>query len=345
MYRPALAAHQLVSMGSKMDSNFLLQSCLHGMLELPVSLTGWQAEVVEKDGGEFSSKSLLLQAGPLQMTVSSSNKSLVVMGENPVGCQSFLVQLTNVGPYVVYGNEVSSQEIATKSAELDAVTPAGVRVVDMSIQWDYFDELQERWECESLFDNLRNGGAFRPAVDSLNTLKAELVDVFAHVCKNPDPSLFYHIREDVLTAFSECVFSTCPGRSSASLGSRKRTVKQAVEYVRSNELVDMTVPDIARAASVSERTLQYAFRQQLGITPKGFLKRYRLHGIHRDLRKSEGGSVTSIARQWGFWHMGQLGVDYKRLFGEPPSKTLRKMPRKAQFLVPPAAMTDFGRMQ
>lgn len=35
-------------------------------------------------------------------------------------------------------------------------------------------------------------------------------------------------------------------------------------------------------------------------------------------------SVTALATRWGFWHMGQFTKDYKRLFAELPSETLKK---------------------
>jgi AraC family ethanolamine operon transcriptional activator len=35
--------------------------------------------------------------------------------------------------------------------------------------------------------------------------------------------------------------------------------------------------------------------------------------------------ITAIAIHRGFWHMSQLTADYKRLFGETPSQTLRRV--------------------
>ena len=34
-------------------------------------------------------------------------------------------------------------------------------------------------------------------------------------------------------------------------------------------------------------------------------------------------TVSEIARQHGFWHMGQFSADYKKIFTELPSKTLK----------------------
>jgi AraC family transcriptional regulator, ethanolamine operon transcriptional activator len=38
--------------------------------------------------------------------------------------------------------------------------------------------------------------------------------------------------------------------------------------------------------------------------------------------------VQRIASHWGFWHAGQFAHDYKQLFGENPSDTLRRAERK-----------------
>jgi len=77
--------------------------------------------------------------------------------------------------------------------------------------------------------------------------------------------------------------------------------------------------------NVSERTLHAAFRENLGTTPKAYLKMLRLNSAHHDLLR--GGArtrVTDVALDWGFVHFGWFSQDYRRLFGETPSQTLHR---------------------
>ncbi|MCD1647303.1 helix-turn-helix transcriptional regulator [Marinobacter adhaerens] len=86
---------------------------------------------------------------------------------------------------------------------------------------------------------------------------------------------------------------------------------------------------LSEASGVSKRTLGYLFLHTYGITPMAFLKRERLRKARMLLQHADPSTttVTSIARECGFQHMGQFSLDYKRLFGESPSATLHQHPR------------------
>jgi AraC-like DNA-binding protein len=86
------------------------------------------------------------------------------------------------------------------------------------------------------------------------------------------------------------------------------------------------VSDLCRVAGVGERTLEYAFKDVMGLTPVAYLIRLRLHRVRRALlaatRRST--TVTMEALNWGFWHFGEFSRAYKECFGELPSETLRR---------------------
>ena len=86
----------------------------------------------------------------------------------------------------------------------------------------------------------------------------------------------------------------------------------------------VSVTDLCRAAGVSERSLEYAFRDVMGLTPVAYLTRLRLHRVRQGLLAGTHGTttVTAEALNWGFWHFGEFSRAYKDCFGELPSDTL-----------------------
>ena len=101
-------------------------------------------------------------------------------------------------------------------------------------------------------------------------------------------------------------------------------VKTCEDFALSLEGRRPYLAELCAEAHVSERTLQYAFQDVLGMSPLTYLIRLRLHRARDDLRKGDGDSttVTDVAMNWGFWHFGEFSRSYKNCFGETPSQTL-----------------------
>ncbi|MTJ82319.1 MAG: HTH-type transcriptional regulator EutR [Telmatospirillum sp.] len=103
-------------------------------------------------------------------------------------------------------------------------------------------------------------------------------------------------------------------------------IRKARNYPFEQQSEPVTVLDLCNALKVSRRTLQNAFRQTLGIGPNAWLKIIRLNAVRRELISpySQQKTVTDAAMQWGFWHLSQFAIDYRRLFKENPSETLNR---------------------
>lgn len=82
-----------------------------------------------------------------------------------------------------------------------------------------------------------------------------------------------------------------------------------------------TLQELCKITSVSKRTLIYAFQEHYGISPKTYINAMRLNGARRALLQSQ--TIVDAANAWGFWHMGQFAKDYRKLFGELPSETVK----------------------
>ncbi|WP_018330231.1 helix-turn-helix transcriptional regulator [Actinomycetospora chiangmaiensis] len=103
------------------------------------------------------------------------------------------------------------------------------------------------------------------------------------------------------------------------------TVRRAVAFIEADPAREMTLAEIAAAAHVTPRALQYAFVRHLQTTPMAYLRRVRLDAAHRDLQAADprdGDTVTTIAARWGFAHPGRFATAYRDAYGRAPSRTL-----------------------
>ena len=107
-----------------------------------------------------------------------------------------------------------------------------------------------------------------------------------------------------------------------------RDVKYAVDYMHARLGSPITIADIAEASGIAGRTLFKHFQDCHGISPMRYLRDARFQKARDALMCADPDeSVTAIALNWGFSHMGRFSVEYRRRFGESPSDTLRRRRR------------------
>jgi AraC family ethanolamine operon transcriptional activator len=130
---------------------------------------------------------------------------------------------------------------------------------------------------------------------------------------------------------SNCMAGLSSPRPSLTYIDRHRLVKRVHDFAVAHQDDPISIPQLCRAFHVSRRTLQYAFQEVCSVSPAAYLRILRLNGVRRALRAPERSflDVQDLAAQWGFWHPSQFACDYKKLFGERPSDTLR---RRAELL-------------
>lgn len=102
-------------------------------------------------------------------------------------------------------------------------------------------------------------------------------------------------------------------------------VRRARDYVNDRADEPPSILDLCRELGVSRRWLQCSFNQVTGIGPWTYLHLMRLNGARRLLLRA--GSATKVndaVEAFGFWHPSRFSRDYRRHFGELPSRTLQR---------------------
>ena len=87
----------------------------------------------------------------------------------------------------------------------------------------------------------------------------------------------------------------------------------------------MTLAELCSHAHLQARSLEYGFRDLVGLSPFKYIKMLRLGEVRRRLQTSMRAerSVSEVALDCGFCHLSQFAADYKRVFLESPSATRR----------------------
>jgi len=110
--------------------------------------------------------------------------------------------------------------------------------------------------------------------------------------------------------------------------SSKQIVMTTIEYAQTSHARRPTILEMCSAAAVSKRRLMYAFKEVTGVSPRRYLtlaalNHLHFHVLHASPHKN---TVGDLAFSHGFYHLGRFARDYRRIYGELPSQTLRRDP-------------------
>ncbi len=104
--------------------------------------------------------------------------------------------------------------------------------------------------------------------------------------------------------------------------------KRIYQYINDHSDYTLQMINLTALVGKTERTVERIFKKHFGITPYKYLKLHRLNLIRKQLIAQRNldvkKSITEIAVNSGFMQMGYFGYEYKKMFGETASETLRR---------------------
>jgi AraC family transcriptional regulator, ethanolamine operon transcriptional activator len=135
----------------------------------------------------------------------------------------------------------------------------------------------------------------------------------------------------ILDDFLPLLIDSIP-QASPSLDSALRSprwfglVKQAEEYLQAHLAAPITLMSLCKALNTSERPLSYGFQEVFGVSPMAYLKALRLQAVRTQLQLTDPAAIAiaEIAHRFRFNSLGHFSRDYKTMFGELPSDTLKQ---------------------
>lgn len=309
---------------------FFLHKKFHDLYDFSHSVHSWDADFRQLDSGSFKADLLQVDLGNFQFTNAHFNRHLIQRGSSPPNFYTFALPANPSQQIIWRGKELRQNSIMVYSPamEIDGVTWPGFNVYTFSIPLERLEIVSR----QSGYPATRNCLFDRDVLTCTGSLIGKLRQLLRAFCSQLEEkrsqaavqTLYSQSDASILEYLHAACESSGPVTYYDSSPLRERALKKAVAYITAYSQECPTVQMICQATGVSKRTLEYAFLERFGVSPKTYLQTFRLNGAYRELRKSDPSStkVIDVANHWGFWHMGQFAADYRKLFGDLPSKTL-----------------------
>jgi AraC-like DNA-binding protein len=221
------------------------------------------------------------------------------------------------GAVIVYG----------PGAEHTAVNVPGLSFAFATLDLEQLDDLADRYQTPI---SIPSRGEVRQLARSANTRATTIaLPVLAHADKSL-PDVLGRQCNDAARALALTLTEdhTVWRMDGGTEMDTRRVVHACLEYAEATQRIP-SIGELCLTVHVSERKLRTAFNEEFSQPPSQFFRDWALQQTHRRLRNSEldGPTVTDIATDVGFAHLGRFAGYYRSVYGENPSTTLRKAPR------------------
>jgi AraC family transcriptional regulator, ethanolamine operon transcriptional activator len=216
--------------------------------------------------------------------------------------------------------------------QANAVSCAGFHGNGMHFREDYLAGLTQAVFKESLQALIPNTGIYALNSLQVQSLRHELNKWHSLINQGAAarPGIMARREESLALAILSSLKSTAQ-QAYAKESAHHRVLDSALEYIHGHVLENISVAELCLESGCSERWLGICFKKRYNVTPKKYIKCLRLAHVRRNLIKFDSNnydSIIEVAADQGFWHMGQFAADYRSIYGELPSETLKECGQK-----------------
>lgn len=292
------------------------------------NLGGWHVRYDQVSPGPFEGELVEFRSGWMQLVRDRSNQAMIKSGAAWKGAITFSIPLSAHGPVYCSGHPIHESSLLVAHGENlpELHTPQHLDLLGVAIEEQALEHVLERQGSHFRITDLPK--CYRLGNSSV---QGELAALFEDLsaCDHAHDALLGHdsirrgIRDAVMLHLLELI---APDQAPPlNPTARKRMVDRAREYALSHLDEPLSILDLCNHIGASRRKLQYCFQETLGINPVAYLRALRLNAVRRELRTStQAQCVQAVAARWGFWHLSRFSGDYRTMFGETPSQTLRR---------------------
>ncbi|MGE5360991.1 MAG: helix-turn-helix domain-containing protein [Bacteroidales bacterium] len=269
--------------------------------------------------------------GSLQVGMVRHSAAYASQGANPPGTLTILMPVDEERPFVHRGHEIGPMQTAlTRSGEgFECLCRSGAHFVAASVAQERIERYAaDLWQVDGLWRESKDRLAFADPA-RLSRYRDACLRILGAV--NEQPGVFGDRRAAALLEekfLETLLLNAHAAPSSAHDAHRYGLAREAYRLLQDRADEVLSIREICAATKTSYTTLEKAFRETYGMTPKAMMTAMRLSGVRRALLHSDPTTnISATALRWGFVELGRFSAQYRQRYGEVPSETLRRTRR------------------
>ena len=286
-----------------------------------------QAEITHKQlsAGHFSGSLEQIVGKHMILSIHRMNQFILQQGTGLKGYLTFLIPGDKNVDFTWRCNQLNSGVVGVLHGGMEhhCITHPNFVGTPVSVEMGYLLNLAESNGYHDFFKRIRDREFFLIDPEETELMRSEIRRIFR------TPSFLTVPWEEKMAI--RLIRVICGRltqeyrRKSINTGlARRRIYHKAVKFMYERVMDPISVIHVAEAVGVSERNLRYAFHEVAKMSPKMFFDRLRLNEVRKSLRSGNFQKVVDVSQSFGYWHSGKFASDYKSLFSEYPSESLKQ---------------------
>ncbi len=290
-------------------------------------------EIIQLTPGSLHGEFLSIQVGDIFFVCNQVNQGFQFSGDGRKEYISFaIIWSENEKEYYSFRHSVKPQRtlFGFNNTEAHEIFPQGGALTHIIIPVQTFDAYADELQRHDLDDNFRSKNHVNLLLTGMKEIKDYLKQLIWLAVHQPTWFQNPHIEKLVTDDFVPLLISNIPiklnSKSFLKPSRREKLIAQAEQKMLADLEKPLTLKQLAQNLGSSSCALSFGFKDLFGVSPMRYLKIRRLNAVRQHLKASEpeNCTITFLASKFGFYSPSHFTRDYKTMFGELPSETLRK---------------------
>lgn len=294
--------------------------------QLAAMFMGWNGRFEQLTAGRFQGHLRVVQGRMLRIVSVEANQTVLLRGQAAKGLLSLYPVAPSNADGVWHGRRLDPGNLVVhgRDADTNHRSARNCRMLGLTVPFEQVERAAQLIRSDRDRE-LADWSARCVPPERLAALERSIRRLLS--IDTDDAAESGHCLEQLcLLSVLDALLPDGDGRERSDLPLPARTLltKRADELMRHHLAKPLGEIDLCGALGVSDRTLRLAFRERFSMGPMVYYRALRLNAVRVMLRSFPMSPVAALAKQLGFHHLGNFAADYRRLFGELPSRTRKE---------------------